>query len=109
MLAAISVQLGSLPTSCAQCEEEGEGRIRKLRGKRRRLEHFLEGSARREGGRGSRGLQHFMEGSARREGGRRSRGLEDILEGGAGKDRGTGSREVDDILVGNARRKYSDS
>ena len=50
-----------------------------------------------------------MKGSARREGGRRSRGLEDILEGGAGKDRGTGSREVDDILVGNARRKYSDS
>ena len=81
MLSAISVQLGSLPSSCVQCEEEGEGRIRQLRGRRRRLEHFLEGSARREGGRRSRGLDKVLEGSARREGGRGSRGLDKVLEG----------------------------
>ena len=63
-----------------ESEEEGGGRIRQLRGRRRRLEHFLEGSAGREGGRG---LEDILEGGARRKWGRGSRGIKEMLEGSA--------------------------
>ena len=81
MLAAISVQLGSLPGCCLESEEEGGDRIRQLRGRRRRLENFLEASARREGSRGSKGLDKVLEGSGRRVGGRGGKGFYNIFEG----------------------------